>query len=397
VFVLEEQKKSIFSAEASLLGYLFQCRYALLECVKRLGEEEEFLTSIENLDDIEFKSGEAVEVLQTKHSINKIANLTDASTDLWKTIRIWCEGIISGDLSIGSKFFLVTTNTAKQGSAAYYLKPEKTSRDISKSIDRLNATVFSSTNRENFKAYESFNQLNDEQKAGLFENVFIIDGAPQINDIDTEIHKILWSVAKEKNFDSFLRRLEGWWLKRVIDHLTVNDTISSQEIRGKIDILREKFKEDDLPIDPDILDFVIEESEYEDKTFVKQLKLIKVSNRRIFWAITNYYRAFEQRSRWVIEELILPDELERYEDQLIEEWEICFERMKEKIGEDAAEEVKEKCAQSLYGWVETKLNRHIRPNVTHPFVMKGSYHMLSDDERIGWHPDFKERLLNLIK
>ncbi|MCK5193448.1 MAG: hypothetical protein KAQ71_06540, partial [Desulfobulbaceae bacterium] len=79
-----------FSAADPALGYLYQVRCALLWSLQRLKEEATFETSIETLDDVAFEAnGTPTELLQTKHHKNKGANLTDASPDLWKTIRIW--------------------------------------------------------------------------------------------------------------------------------------------------------------------------------------------------------------------------------------------------------------------------------------------------------------------
>lgn len=89
--------KSPISAAAPAIGYLFQCRYALIESLRRLRRDEQFLASMETLDDVVFeRDGEPPDLLQTKHHIKKPADLTDASPDLWKTIRVWCEGLING-------------------------------------------------------------------------------------------------------------------------------------------------------------------------------------------------------------------------------------------------------------------------------------------------------------
>ena len=44
-----------------------------------------------------------------------------------------------------------------------------------------------------------------------------------------------------------------------------------------------------------------------------------------------------------------------------------------------------------------KLNKDIkiRPRVDAPFVMRGSYHILSDQQRLGWHIDYKKKLEEL--
>jgi hypothetical protein len=84
--------KTKYSAADSLVGYLYQCRLALLEALKRLKTNAQITVAVETLDDVVFETdGTPTEIIQVKHHINRQANLTDASTDLWKTIRIWCD------------------------------------------------------------------------------------------------------------------------------------------------------------------------------------------------------------------------------------------------------------------------------------------------------------------
>jgi len=83
-----------FSAVDASLGYLYQVRSALFWSLRRLKDEPDFLVSIETLDDVTFETtgGNATDLLQTKHHLKGTASLTDASPDLWKTLRIWFEG-----------------------------------------------------------------------------------------------------------------------------------------------------------------------------------------------------------------------------------------------------------------------------------------------------------------
>lgn len=78
-----------FSASDSALGYLYQVRLALLSSLERLGQDQTFALYLETLDDVVFEStGSAFELLQLKHHCQRAANLTDASPDLWKTLRV---------------------------------------------------------------------------------------------------------------------------------------------------------------------------------------------------------------------------------------------------------------------------------------------------------------------
>jgi hypothetical protein len=91
------------------------------------------------------------------------------------------------------------------------------------------------------------------------------------------------------------------------------------------------------------------------------------------------------------EDLVVGMDLRKYERRLIEEWELVFEAMRDEIGDAATEEAKERAARSVLEWAE-RATISIRPNVTEPFVSRGSFHMLSDELRIGWHPEFRNRL-----
>ncbi|NKB25368.1 MAG: hypothetical protein GKR87_13525 [Kiritimatiellae bacterium] len=61
-------------------------------------------------------------------------------------------------------------------------------------------------------------------------------------------------------------------------------------------------EEESLPIDDDIMSASVDASGYQNRLFVHQLKIIEVVNTRIFHAIRNLYRAYEQRSRWMRED-----------------------------------------------------------------------------------------------
>jgi hypothetical protein len=65
---------------------------ALFLSMSHVNRESNVEVAIERLDDITFESdGTALELLQTKHHLNQEASLTDSSTELWKTLRIWAD------------------------------------------------------------------------------------------------------------------------------------------------------------------------------------------------------------------------------------------------------------------------------------------------------------------
>ncbi len=392
---------SDFSAVDATIGYLYQVRSALLWTLRRLKTDPNFLVGIETLDDVTFETtdGEPTELLQTKHHKAGTGSLTNGSSDLWKTLRIWFEGRQSGDITAYSHLYLVSTASAPSESAACNLRASP--RNVPVAQQALTDTALTSTNRANAKAYQVFLAVNESQRLDILERVTVLDAAPSVTNLDDELTREVYWAAGREHHAAFLQRLEGWWLRRVLHQLSnvTTDRIGSVELESQMSDLREQFKQQALPIDDDLLEFILDDATrqaHENSTFVRQIELTKAGSRRIAAAIRDYYRAFEQRSRWLRDDLIIGMDLHKYEKRLVEEWDITFEAMRDEIGDSATADVKEAAARKLLAWAEQTLIP-IRPDVTEPFVSRGSLHMLSDELRVGWHIDFKEHLNHLLK
>lgn len=366
-----------------------------------------FQVSVEVLDDVAFEStvGDPMEFLQTKHHRSAEANLTDSSTDLWKTLRTWIEGTKAGRISDSTVFCLVTTSQARTGSVGGYLKSHERNVNQAKSI--LDVVAGASTNQANSPAYKAYLNSSHSERLSLLNRVVVYDGAPTISMLNMLLLEEVFWAAEKKHHEAFLERLEGWWLRRVIQQLTSEDSdrIGSVEIDMQMADLRDQFKSDSLPVDTDLLEFVLDDATrkaHEGLEFVRQLELIKASSVRIAAAIRDYYRASEQRSRWLRLDLAVELEQARYESRLVEEWQYVFEDMRNELGDEATDDAMEKAARGVLAWAEQRVFP-IRPGVSEPFVSRGSFHRLANERtgeglypRIGWHPEFKTRLANLL-
>lgn len=390
-----------FSAADSAIGYLYQVRVGLLWSIRRLRVGNEFQVSIETLDDVTFedKQGAPLELLQTKHHKNREASLTDASPDLWKTLRIWFEGRTGGQIPAGTALHLLTTGVASAGSAASHLRVAE--RNVDAALNLLEITAQSSDSVANAPAYQVFSKTPRSERRQLLESVTVLDRAPDTTDLNDALRQeVFWAVGRD-HLDAFLDRLEGWWVRRVVAQLAAiasADRILSAEVEAEMSLLREQFKEESLPIDDDLLAFELDETtraNHAGSNFVRQLELVEAGKKRIAAAIRDYYRAFEQRSRWLRDELLLVGDLSRYERRLVQEWELVFEAMKDDIGDVAAEDAKKRAARDVLKWAE-RATISIRANVTEPFITRGSLHMLADGFQVGWHPNFRDRLANVL-
>jgi hypothetical protein len=189
--------------------------------------------------------------------------------------------------------------------------------------------------------------------------------------------------------------LEGWWLQRLVAGLSQKSplSINGAEIDAELNNLREQFKSDSLPIYSELRSTKPDISLFSNLVFIKQLRLINISEDRVKRAAMNFYKASVQRSRWVRESLLVNDELEQYDDSLKEEWGIRFDQSKEAMSLSPTDTEYVALGKKVYQWVETEAHIPIRPSCQEYFITRGSYQILADRQQVGWHPEFKSRLV----
>ncbi len=386
-----------FSATDSVLGYFYQVRLALLSSLQRLAADTSFAVYLETLDDVVFDTtGSPLELLQLKHRCERSANLTNASPDLWKSFRVWIEGRSRGTIPPEARLFLMTTSEVGSDSAASKLGV--IDRDEAEALKQLSHTASTSTSVANRIAYNLYLRLSELERLALLKTVIVISAAPSISRVGVKIRDEARLTVRREHLDSFVKRLEAWWFDRVLQHLMDESSlpINSSELESEWHDIQEQFKVDSLPIDSDVLREEVEANDYEDALFVHQVQLTGIGRKRILAAIRDYFRAFTQRSRWVREDLLLVGELDRYEGSLREEWEIQFNRVTDAIDDNALEPEKCLAGQTVYAWMEDS-SYPIRPQVQHPSLTRGSLHILANALKVGWHPDFEQRLRHLLK
>ncbi len=377
-------------AAPSALGYLFQCRYALLAGLEALPNSPGLLVSVEKFDDVAFEAGgDPTEVIQTKHHVDRAGDLSDASVDLWKTLGIWLSRVVEDiEAPFRMRFVLLTTAQAPAGSAASFLRVRERDEEAADKL-LLRATI-ASKNKQTAEARKAYAAMPEQLRVSLLRAVMILDGSPNVLDVREEIARELRHAAQRDQIDNLVERLEGWWFGAVIRAMSsaAPTAIPVLAIEQRIDELREEFKRDALPVDfKAVVPSVTVIAELDKRPFVQQLRKIEIGPKRIEYAIRDYYRASEQRSRWAREDLLIDGELEHYERDLTEAWEPRHAA----IFEDAdgcSHEGKVKLGQNLFRWAEQDANFPLR-TVRDRFLTHGSYHILANRYEVGWHPDFK--------
>lgn len=386
------RRANTHEASGSATGYLFQCRYALLAGLQAIARSPQLEISIEKLDDVGFEAdGEPTQLIQTKHHIDKQGSLTDASVDLWKTLNIWAKRVAEEpEAPFKIKFVLLTTGFAPERSAASLLRTRDRNEEAADQL--LLQTAVSSKNKENAAAYETYRALPEDLRQSMLKAILVLDGSPNIIDVGEEIAHELIHAAPRAQVHHLVERLEGWWFASVIRVLcgVGPSAIPVLAIDQRVDELREEFRRDALPVDfASISPPAAVVAELDKRPFVTQLRKIKIGPRRVEYAIRDFYRASEQRSRWAREELLVGGELENYERQLVEAWEPRYAAMVDALEPGCPSDKKTAAGQQLYSWVENDAHFTLR-SVRDRFLTQGSYHILSNRYVVGWHPEYRD-------
>jgi len=391
-----------FSASEQGLGYIYQARLALSQLLQLPEHTAIFLEKDDDLDFIDGSGGKSLASLKHKAIGDRLADL---STDFWKSVNIWLVRYKrDGRAASNMRFFLFTTGTVSPGSFLSLLLPDQpnASRDAATLTKRADAALAESKSKLIAPIAIAFNELSEPEKQDFLLRILILEGSPRIDDIPALIrNKYMRSIRREHR-EFVFERLEGWWTDAVIKHLTGArpEGIFGYEVSDKLSNFAEEYKADNLPITfrgklpADEID-----TDTDPRLFVTQLREIGISSNRIRSAILDYYRAFEQRSAWARENLLVLGEVEEYEDRLIDEWgrykDVAFEKLKD----DSAEEALCEAGKTLYNWAEFETGKieslRIRARVTEPYVLRGSFHILADstpNPKVYWHPRFLARL-----
>jgi hypothetical protein len=382
-----------FNAHDSILGYVQQLKVAL---VLLLRAPDGSAVSIETLDDIVVESTDGQTLVQVKHRLERQADLTDYSTDLWKALRVWAEQLAAGALDLErTNLVLFTTDNAAVDSIAGRLRQE--ARSEAQAITSLNDVAIASDSKATKPGRDAWRALTDEQRTALVERVLVVDASPRITEIETEIREKLRWATEPEHLEPLVDRLVGWWLRRTARHLEQRsvDVIGTDELNMAMRDLREQFKLDNLPID--FGNSEAGDSVDDQQTFLHQLRIIGVNNERLEFAIRDFFRASLQRDRWLREDLLPPAELVDYEKRLVEEWRRHVARRRDEWPAQADPEEYQRLGREVLNWAEEVVRLDIRERCDEPYVRRGCYHILADGLQVGWHPNFGEELRQLLE
>ncbi|MDY8025158.1 ABC-three component system protein [Paenibacillus polymyxa] len=390
---------NIHSAQAPMFGYRFQPLYALLVLWKEAEDDFDEI-SIETEDDVVLK-GECTKLYQLKHNTKgKSGTLTVKNDGFWKTIRIWS----SYANSTNHKMYFVTGETVKEDDFLFKLVSNDMDRiEVVRQMVREAQAVIKAreeaiANKSEKLPYEikihgckAFMELTDHQRLSLIEKITIRPNNFNIYDVEKQVIDQLSQMVIKKLRQPIAKRLLEWWDQRLLKQNKINKT----ELLFQIQSFIAQIQSNNLP--DDYSKAFPESVENEIGGYMeKQIDLVNGKFSRKKKAALSRWRARNQREVWIADDLLNAVELKEYDEMLIELWSGKHEPMKEDLEEDEeTEEVCQKKGLELLDWIHDDSHLHINPirsEWKQHFLIHGSFQQLSEELKVGWHPNYDEML-----
>lgn len=349
-------------------------------------------------DDVAWEQGGSpVDSLQIKHHIAAARSLGDKDDDIWRTIRAWMDTYDCADPD-GPWLTLVTTQTARDGTAMAALRATNT-RDPVRAMDLLTSAAEDSRAEGSERTRRRYLELDPMDRAVFVSRMRVIDAAPIIADIDAAVRSKLRPALPLGHEASFMRQLWGWWHEQAVEMLRKRLTsVSVDRLMRQVSRFRDDYSEGKLPtlVDRRVVPLEEVQDKYGDACFVRQLEWVGAT-RQLDRAIMDYYRAYTQTLMWLEDDLVDLDELARFEENLVDEWSREFDWMLTSLGDDATEDMRRAAGSNLLRKVLDQTLYRVRDRYDDPFFSRGKHHELADCARIGWHPEFEERVRALTR
>ncbi|MEU9206575.1 ABC-three component system protein [Streptomyces sp. NPDC048415] len=375
------------------MGYQHQTWWALLELLRSGAQRPDATISLELFDDVAWdQHGAPTELLQLKHHRIGQRALTDASADVWATLKVWMDTAVPADPA-GPTLALVSTQISREGSAVAALRDE--SRDDDYAIEGLERVALEAASGRTGQSRNQFLALGTIDRRTFISRIRVVDGAERIEDVAGLVRQHLTWALPTGHEDQFLALVWHWWDEQALAMLRGHQRgVDVGAAKAALASIRDRFTQVDLPTYVELADVDTDavSAAHADFLFVQQMQWVAYPPRNLQRAVIDFYRASTQTVRWLDEDLIGAGELRRLQAELLDEWDGAFEWISAEISPDADEAIKQEAGRSLLRQLTQQTALSVRSRYNDAFFTRGQRHVLADSGHIGWHPDFVKRI-----
>lgn len=353
--------------------------------------------SLEVFDDVGVETLDGVKTAeQSKITLNGNP-ISNRAKDLWKTLSNWIIAIQSGQLESSKTFFEIYVSKKVSGKIADSFSQAKTDDEAKTALLQARQLLWGDEPlypekvklADTIKDYVNHVFETDENiVCSIIKNFSLTCGSGSpTEDVEDLIKKYFISDA---NISNVILHSLGW-VKRETDILIEHgkpasikqDDFHKEMTAFVIKVDRQLILESYAP-DPTEKQI---KTDLGFRTYVKQLEVIDADYEDKLSAVKDYLLASSDRTAWGDQGLVHESSFDDFEDDLKRTWK---NNKRASDLEFRAEEdlLKGKLLYSKCSSHTNKLQGMETPN----HFTSGSFHALSDEKIIGWHPNYDKKL-----
>ncbi len=376
------------------LGYSLQttrCLALLLEAAPGSS------VSIEVFEDVGLEHPDGTRVAEQDKTARRGNSVTDRSPDLWKTFANWIDCINAGELDPGRTRFVIYLSTPRSGEIVEGFHEAQSASQAQAALDKAKLELWGTP-----PVYEKRETVSTLLQP-LLDKVFsanealmqqIICGFTLAVGSGSTYDDVRASLARTfvppEILDDALHYALGW-VKSRTDALIESDKpaiVSVDVFRNAVtSFLR---KHDRRTILTSVARAPSQEQIDNDlkvRRYVRQLEIIDCEDDDLVQAVIDYQLAAADRTAWSADGSVDEKSFSEFEDSLMRRW--SNSRRETFATQTAISD--ERKGQAVYARCMDYAGRINGLGVPGHFT-PGSFHSLADEPRLGWHPDYKERL-----
>lgn len=396
-------KASVVKAKKSphvpnqLLGYSLQTTRATARLLEAAAGT---FVSVEVFDDVGTESANGAKTAEQTKLAGTKNPIADRSVDLWKTLSNWIAAVESGEIDPNLTHFELHISKKRTGAIAESFGAAADAAAATAALDSAKLALWGSppTFGKRSKVAATLapyvdHVLGSSHAARVIERFSISFGK---GDAIADIYALLRSkIVSPEHVSTVANQMLGW-TKATVDQLLEQGrpaVIAEDEFNRELVTFVKKIDRTTI-----LFSFAPEppaaavEAELPARTYIRQLDLIHLDDDEKIRAANDFLRAALDRSIWAEKLLINKSSFDEFSKQLERTW--AAKRIA--VSVQAAGRPHVDAGKLLYAeCIQVKEQLETRPVPDH--FTPGCFHALADDQRVGWHPLYKDELGKMLK
>jgi hypothetical protein len=388
-------------APGQFLGYSLQ-EIRVLDHLLRAGPG--VTVSLEVIADTGVEDSDGQVLVEEAKSRTTSGNpLSDRSEELWKTLRNWVDMVDAGKLDVEKTRFRIWVSRYSAGLLAQSFSAASNRVEAMQALDAARKALAAprgtgdalpsrndaATSLRSTKAHGHIARVlgaDPEVVAHIIVNCEIEFGSGRsLQDLKAALEQRTYVPLELA--DEVLAQALGWVKVRITEQIEAGDpaTISWDEFRAALGSIVRKLDRRDLLASVACKPSTDEVDRHlQFRTYVRQLGLVEADDDEKLCAVTDYIKAESDRVAWAETCRVIESSFDDFEKELIAAWRNFKKRCDISHKQHPPAERGHILYTHCFGH-SSKLDGAGLPE----HFCRGSFHRLSDDKVIGWHPDYR--------